>query len=155
MTLFTDFSSNDTDALAPNKTQNGTRFEFRFEIHLQKRIILGKGSFHRGDTCITAKIVAQKNVNNRCIPCGRRNLREIKDDDFCFRRKLDAVSAENIKNKLSSEKIGCALVPQGTDINNILELKLENCLVFVEYRALDYVENLMQLEKQRLSDNLK
>ncbi len=96
-----------------------------------------------------------KSVTNRCNKCGRKNLREIKDDDFCFFCQMDSLSAENLKNKLDSENIGCALIPYGTGLRTALGMNLENYLVFVEYRALNYVENLFLQESSRKTEMLK
>ncbi|MBR7177090.1 MAG: hypothetical protein IKD26_02630 [Clostridia bacterium] len=96
-----------------------------------------------------------KNPTNRCNRCGAKNLREIRDDDYCFFGEMEATAAENLKNKLQSEGIGCALIPSGTGIRSLFALKLENCLVFIEYRAHDYVADLFAQEALRKTELLK
>lgn len=98
------------------------------------------------------------NVQNKtdvCPKCGRKHLRQIKDDDFCFFMQMDSLSAENLKSKLDGENIGCALIPFGTGFRTVLGVNLEDYLVFIEYKHLSCVEDLFARESQRKMQNLK
>ncbi len=90
-----------------------------------------------------------------CPKCGRKHLREIRDDDFCFFRQMDSLSAENLKNKLDAENIGCALIPFGTGFRTVFGMNLEDYLVFIEYKHLGCVEDLFVQESQRKMQILK
>ena len=35
-----------------------------------------------------------KNPTNRCSRCGAKNLREIRDDDYCFFGEMEATAAD-------------------------------------------------------------
>ncbi len=95
-----------------------------------------------------------QNQTNRCAKCGRKNLRQIQSEDFCFFRRLPANESENLKTMLESKGIGCALIPYGTGWRTKLGLKLEDCLVFVQYHGLAYVEELFLQEENRKSQAL-
>lgn len=88
-----------------------------------------------------------QNQTNRCAKCGRKNLRQVQAEDFCFFRRLPANKAENLKATLEAKGIGCALIPYGTGLRSRVGMKLEDCLVFVQYHGLAYVEDLFLQEE--------
>ena len=88
-------------------------------------------------------------TEKRCPRCGKRHLREVRDDDFCFFHEMEATSAENLKNKLEAEGIGCALIPTGSGLRTKFGMHLENHLVFIQYKGLSYVKDLFAQEAKR------
>ena len=79
---------------------------------------------------------------SRCPRCGKRKLREIRDDDFCFLHEMEATFVENLKDKLEAEGIVCALIPSGSGLRTRVGLHLENYLVFIQYKGFEYVKSL-------------
>ena len=52
-------------------------------------------------------------AENSCKNCGKKNLREVKDDDFCFFVKLMAENAKYFEENLKEQDIPVALIPAG------------------------------------------
>lgn len=102
--------------------------------------------------CESCNVASQTDI---CPKCGRKHLRQVKDDDFCFFMQMDSLSAENLKSKLDSENIGCALIPFGTGFRTVLGMNLEDYLVFIQFKHLQYVKDIFTQEEQRKIQLLK
>lgn len=72
----------------------------------------------------------------RCPKCGRKKLRAVREEDFCFVAQVDRVFGENLKANLEKENIECVLMPYGTGVSAKFALPLESCLLYVRYRDL-------------------
>ena len=53
-------------------------------------------------------------VDNCCKNCGKKNLRDVKEDDFCFFVNLLADSAKYFEENLKSQDIPVALIGAGS-----------------------------------------
>ncbi len=93
--------------------------------------------------CENCNIACQ---DDRCPKCGRKKMRAVNDDDFCLVGKVDRIFGDNLKENLGNEGIECALLPYGTGINSIFALPPESYLVYVRYKHLDYVRQILQNE---------
>lgn len=81
--------------------------------------------------------------DERCPKCRRKKLRAITDEDFCLVGKVGRFYGDNLKENLENENIDCVLIPYGTGVNSMFALPLESYLVYVRYKNLDYVRQLL------------
>ena len=84
--------------------------------------------------------------DERCPKCGRKKLRTVNAEDFCLVAQVSRVFGESLKVFLENESIECILMPYGTGVNSILGLPLENYLLFVRYKNMDYVQQIVNDE---------
>ncbi len=82
-------------------------------------------------------------IDDICPKCGRKKLREVTDEDFCFVAEVSRMYGRNLKDNLEKENIECALMPYGNGTNAIVGLPLEDYLVYVPYKNLEYVRQLI------------
>ena len=80
---------------------------------------------------------------DRCPKCGRKKLRAVRDDDFCFVGRVDRVFGDNLKSNLEKENIECALMPYGNGFCSKFALPLESYLVYVRYKNLDRARQIL------------
>lgn len=78
-----------------------------------------------------------------CPKCGRKKLRPVTEEDFCFAGRVDKLFGDNLKCILEQDNIECALIPYGTGVRSKFALPLENYLVYVRYKNLDYVRQML------------
>lgn len=75
-------------------------------------------------------------------------MRAVDDDDFCLVAKVDRFFGDNLKYNLENENIECVLMPYGTGVNSTFALPLENYLLYVRYKNLDYVRQILKDENR-------
>ena len=80
----------------------------------------------------------------RCPKCGRKKLRPVNDDDFCLAAQVGRTFGEDLKVNLENAGIECVLMPHGTGFNSKFALPLENYLIFVRYKDLDRVRQILK-----------
>ncbi|MCM1043693.1 MAG: hypothetical protein NC350_05795 [Corallococcus sp.] len=83
-------------------------------------------------------------TDDRCHKCGRKKLRVVQDDDFCLVAKVNKLSGDIFKSYLESENIDCVFMPYGTGVNSKFALPLESYLLYVRYKNIDYVKQLLK-----------
>ena len=83
---------------------------------------------------------------DRCPQCGRKKLRAVTKDDFCLVAKVDRIFGDNLKDNLCEEGIECVLMPYGSGVNCKFALPLESYLLYVRYKNLDYVRQILKDE---------
>ncbi len=83
----------------------------------------------------------------RCPKCGRKKLRAVTEDDFCLVAQVDRIFGDNLKNNLESEEIECVLMPYGTGVKAQFAMPLESYLLYVRYKNLDYVRQILKERK--------
>ncbi len=86
--------------------------------------------------------------DERCPKCGRKKLRAVSNDDFCLVAQVDKFFGDNLKDNLEKENIECVLVPYGTGVNSKFALPLESYLIYVRYKNLDYVRQILKDENR-------
>ncbi len=79
----------------------------------------------------------------RCPNCGRKKLRAVNEDDFCLVGRVERLFGDNLKGYLEGEGIECVLRPYGTGVRSKFALPLESYLLYVRYRNLEYVRELV------------
>ena len=94
-------------------------------------------------------------TEKRCPRCGKRHLREVRDDDFCFCCQMYAEPAEGLKKHLETQNIGCALIPYDTGLHTHQARSAEYALVFVQYKGLAYVADLFAQQAKEETQKLK
>ena len=80
-----------------------------------------------------------------CRDCGRGDLREVKDHDFCFLTECKNSFGEMMKNLLDQEDIPCVLLPYGSGAHRAFGMKLENYRIFVPFSHFDKAKNILDL----------
>ena len=85
----------------------------------------------------------------RCPKCGRKKLRAVTADDFCLAAQVSSIFGDNLKHNLQSEGIECVLMPYGTGVRAQFALPLESYLLYVRYRDLDHVRQLLKEDPTR------
>lgn len=96
-----------------------------------------------------------QSAEKRCPRCGKRHLREIQADDFCFCCQLSAGAAEELKKHLETQNIGCALIPYGTGLHTHQARSAENALVYVQYKGLACVADLFAQQAKEEMEKLQ
>ncbi len=86
--------------------------------------------------------------DERCPKCGRKKLRAVTDDDFCLVAKVDRYYGDGLKDYLKNENIECILMPYGTGVRTNFALPLESYLLYVRYKNLDYVRQILKDENR-------
>lgn len=79
-----------------------------------------------------------------CPKCGRKKLRTVREDDFCLVAKVKRAFGDNLKYNLESENIECVLMPYGTGFGARVALPLEDYLLYVRYKDLDYARQILK-----------
>ncbi len=79
----------------------------------------------------------------RCPKCGRKKLRAVRDEDFCFAARVDRTFGDNLKENLEREQIECVLMPYGTGVRSKFALPLESYLLYVRYKNLEHVRQIL------------
>lgn len=82
----------------------------------------------------------------RCPKCGRKKLRAVNENDFCLVAQVERVFGDNLKDNLENGNIECVLLPYGTGVNAKFALPPENYLLYVRYKNLDYVREILNDE---------
>ena len=72
--------------------------------------------------------------NNICENCGKKKLREVQDDDFCFLVALNADKAKYFEENLKLQDIPVALLGAGLDLRYRTS---EVFKIYIPYRYLD------------------
>ncbi len=83
-----------------------------------------------------------------CPKCGRKNLRAVNDDDFCLVAEVDRLFGDMLKGVLENESIECILMPYGSGVNSKFALPLESYLLYVRYKNLDHVMQMLKNENR-------
>ena len=86
--------------------------------------------------------------DGQCPKCGRKKLRSVTDDDFCLVAQVNRFYGDNLKENLKNDNIECALMLYGRGVNSLFALPLESYLVYVRYKNLEYVRQLLNDENQ-------
>ncbi|MBQ8236081.1 MAG: hypothetical protein IJZ37_05295 [Clostridia bacterium] len=89
--------------------------------------------------CESCKILCPENC---CENCGKKALRTVNNDDFCFFIECPEDQAKMLKEALQEENIPCALIPSGRGVRSALGLNLENMRVFLPYAHLEKGEEI-------------
>lgn len=82
--------------------------------------------------------------DERCPKCGRKKLRAVNDDDFCFVAKVDKLFGDILKGIFENENIECVFMPYGSGVNSKFALPLESYLLYVRYKNLDNVRQILK-----------
>ena len=82
--------------------------------------------------------------DERCPLCGRKKLRAVNEDDFCLVAKVGRRYGDNLKTHLENEQIECVLMPYGTGVRSKVALPLESYLLYVRYKNLEYVRQIVK-----------
>ena len=80
----------------------------------------------------------------RCPKCGRKKLRAVTEDDFCLVARVDRIFGDNLKTNLENEQIDCVLMPYGTGVKAQFALPLESYLLYIRYKNLDHVRQILK-----------
>ncbi|MCM1296105.1 MAG: hypothetical protein NC311_11240 [Muribaculaceae bacterium] len=68
------------------------------------------------------------------------------DGDFCLVAKVDKFFGDILKENLENENIECVLMPYGTGVNAKFALPSESYLLYVRYKNLGYVRQILKDE---------
>ena len=92
--------------------------------------------------CEKCRLFTEKNF---CSNCGNENLREIKDDDFCFLTAWDSNFQTMLEEIFKQEDIPCAMIPVGNGVRTMFGLRLEKVNVYVPYKFYDRALDVLDL----------
>lgn len=92
-----------------------------------------------------------------CACCSETQLREVRDDDFCFLIECEEVFGKMLEEALQNEGIQCAMRPVGNGVRSNFGLSLGKYQMFVPYpfysKACDMLEFFR--EDSSSTDSLK
>ena len=80
----------------------------------------------------------------RCPKCGRKNLRAVTEVDFCLVAQVDRIFGDSLKENLENDNIECVLMPYGTGVRSKFALPLESYLLYVRYKNLGHVRQILK-----------
>ena len=80
--------------------------------------------------------------NNRCVNCGKKRLREVQDDDFCFFVALEADKARYFEENLKLQNIPVALIGTGLDLRTRTSGTIK---LYIPYSYIERGRELYQL----------
>ena len=79
---------------------------------------------------------------NCCMKCGKKNLRQVQDDDFCFFVALDADKAKFLEENLQLQNIPVASLGTGLDLRTRTSGTFK---IYIPYAFLDKATELYNL----------
>ena len=79
---------------------------------------------------------------NRCTVCGKKKLREVQGDDFCFFVALNADKARYFEENLKLENIPVALLGAGLDLRTRTSGTFK---IFIPYGFFDRAKEIYDL----------
>ena len=80
--------------------------------------------------------------DNRCSKCGKKKLREVQDDDFCFFVALEADKARYFEENLKLQNIPAASMGVGLDLRSRTSGVFR---LYIPYGCFDKAKELYQL----------
>ncbi len=80
----------------------------------------------------------------RCPKCGKSKLRLVTEEDFCLVGRVDRIFGENLKENLQKQDIQFVLMPCGSGVRSKFALLLEAYLLYVRYKNLEYVRQILK-----------
>ena len=80
--------------------------------------------------------------DNRCSICGKKNLREVQDDDFCFFVSLDADKTRTFEENLKLQNVPVVSLGSGLDLRTRTS---ERYKIYVPYSLLDKAKEIYNL----------
>lgn len=86
--------------------------------------------------------------DERCPKCGRKKLREVNENDFCLVARVNRFLGDDLKDWLEKENIECVLMPYGSGVRARFALPLESYLLYVRYKNLEYVRQILKEENE-------
>lgn len=100
------------------------------------------------------------NKQNYCLICGKRNLRNPENNDFCFLVELKSMIGEMFGGILKVENIPFSAIPYGNGARVYSALKLENLKIFVPYEFFNKAKELLDeisnnYQEEQKSDLIK
>ena len=103
--------------------------------------------------CEKCKVLSDEQC---CGTCGNENLRNAKNEDFCFLVACEEFFGEMFVDALKNEGINCAAVPFGNGVRSQLGLTLGNYQLFVPYAHYEKAQDILDsLSVMPSCDNLK
>ena len=88
---------------------------------------------------------------NECHICGFKELREVKNDDFCFLITVEETLGRSIIECLKNEDIDCAVVPVGDGVRSQFALTLGNYQLYVPYIRFDEAVKIVEFFTENYS----
>ena len=79
---------------------------------------------------------------NRCANCGKKKLREVQDDDFCFFAVLEADKARYFEENLKLQNIPVALLGVGLDLRTRTSGSMK---IYIPYSYLERAKEVYRL----------
>ena len=89
--------------------------------------------------CESCNLLMQENI---CANCGKKKLREVQEDDFCFLVALEADKARYFEENLKLHDIPVALLGVGLDLRTRTSGTLK---IYIPYSHLDRGRELYHL----------
>ena len=78
-----------------------------------------------------------------CLSCGKKDLRVVKEDDFCFLTDAEEVFGKMFMDSLKNEGIDCVASPFGSGVRSVLGLSLGGYRIYVPYRHYDAASEML------------
>lgn len=80
----------------------------------------------------------------RCEHCGKRKLRQVLEDDFCFLIEGNSSYSRELADSLKQRGISCVELPCGSGVGTRSAMPLPNRQVFVRFRFLESAKELIR-----------
>ena len=82
---------------------------------------------------------------NFCESCNIacNDERAVDGEDFCLAGRVERAFGNTLKEHLQNENIDCVLMPYGAGVRARFALPLESYLIYVRYKNLEYVRQII------------
>ena len=80
---------------------------------------------------------------NYCPNCGKKKLRQVAQDDFCFILEKDRAYCDGLIEIFKESGVTCSAVPFGSGVESQFGLPLKNYRLFVPFNSLKKAQNLV------------
>ncbi|MBR2449108.1 MAG: hypothetical protein IKB30_03195 [Clostridia bacterium] len=91
--------------------------------------------------------------NQECGCCGFNQLREVKDDDFCYLTTTNEDFGKMFVEYLSNEGINCVSVPYGDGVRSQMALSLGKYKLYVPYKFYNNACEILEFFNENYSTN--
>ena len=89
--------------------------------------------------------------NTSCRNCGVDNLREVKDDDFCYLATIDEFFGKMLIDAMVNEDIKYLVIPVGNGVRSHVALSLGNYQLYVTYNQYRFASEIIEFYTQNYS----
>ena len=102
--------------------------------------------------CENCRAITEEEI---CEVCGRTELREVREDDYCLLTECSEKFGKMLYFSLQDCDIKCAMVPFGNGARNALGLNLESFRMYVPYERYEEAKDVIAVLSVDPTENIR